>query len=104
MQAICKNIFCGYNKCMKITFDPYKDAINQHKHGISLAEAELFEWESSIVGLDTRRDYGEDRFIAFGYLNNRIYCVVFTDRDNDERRIISLRKANRREIKRHVET
>ncbi|ENF5594807.1 BrnT family toxin [Salmonella enterica subsp. enterica serovar Newport] len=69
-----------------------------------MAEAESFEWESSIIGGDTRRDYGEERFIAFGYLNNRIYCVVFTDRDNDERRIISLRKANRREIKRHVET
>lgn len=89
---------------MKITFDTNKDSINQHKHGISLAEAEFFEWDSSIVGPNARHDYGEDRFIAFGYLHNRIYCVVFTDRGSNERRIISLRKANRREIKRHVET
>ncbi len=85
LQAIYKNIFCSYNKSMKITFDPHKDAINQCKHGVSLAEAEFFEWDSSIVGQDTRRDYGEELFIAFGYLRNRIYCVVFTDRDNDER-------------------
>lgn len=104
MQAICKNIFCSYNKCMKITFDPNKDATNQRKHGVSLVEAEFFEWETSIVSVDMRHDYGEARFIAFGYLHNRIYCVVFTDRDNDERRIISLRKANKREVKRHVET
>lgn len=89
---------------MNITFDAGKDAINQQKHGVSLADAAYFEWDSSIVMADTRRDYGEERYIAFGYLNNRIYCVVFTDRAGDERRIISLRKANSREIRRHVET
>jgi hypothetical protein len=35
--------------------------------------------------------------IGFAYIGLRLYCVVFTDRD-DVRRIISLRKANRREI------
>lgn len=89
---------------MNITFDTAKDAINQQKHGISLADAAYFEWDSSIAMADARRDYGEDRHIAFGYLHDRIYCVVFTDRANDERRIISLRKANSREIRRHVET
>ncbi|HBC7420864.1 BrnT family toxin [Serratia marcescens] len=89
---------------MNITFDATKDAINQQKHGVSLADAAYFEWDSCITLNDTRRDYGEERYIAFGYLHDRIYCVVFTDRANNERRIISLRKANSREIRRHVET
>ena len=42
-------------------------------------------------------DYAEQRMIGFAYIGLRLYCVVFTDRD-DVRRIISLRKANRREI------
>jgi len=42
-------------------------------------------------------EYAEQRMIGFAYIGLRLYCVVFTDRD-DVRRIISLRKANRREI------
>jgi uncharacterized DUF497 family protein len=52
---------------------------------------------------DTRQDYGEDRLIGFAPIGNRVYCVVFTDR-GDERRVISLRKANRREVTRYVRT
>ncbi|WP_230492946.1 BrnT family toxin [Martelella alba] len=70
---------------------------------MSLAEAEFFDWENAIYMPDIRRDYGEDRLIGFGYLHERICCVVFVERD-DAYRIISLRKANSREIKRHVET
>jgi uncharacterized protein len=46
---------------------------------------------------DTRHDHGENRQIGYAYIGLRLYCVVFTDRD-ESRRIISLRKANNREI------
>ena len=46
---------------------------------------------------DPRRDYGERRMIGYALMGERLYCVVFTER-RDAYRIISLRKANNREI------
>lgn len=88
---------------MDITFDPAKDMSNQRKHGVSLVEAEEFEWDEALVREDTRREYGERRMIALGYIDVRLYCMVYVDRHN-ERRIISLRKANLREVNLYAET
>ena len=87
---------------MNVTFDPAKDALNLAKHGFSLLDAVGFEWETAVVWPDTRRDYGEPRMAALGYIGLRIMSVVFVDRPPEqatERRIISLRKANSREVK-----
>ena len=92
---------------MKFTFDPAKDAANMAKHGVSLTEAAGFEWGTAVVWPDTRRDYGEARMVALGYIGLRIMALVFVDRPPEqptERRIISLRKANSREVKRYAET
>ncbi len=92
---------------MNVTFDPAKDAVNLAKHGFSLLDALGFEWETAVVWPDTRRDYGEPRMVALGYIGLRIMSVVFIDRPPEqptERRIISLRKANTREVKRYAET
>ena len=92
---------------MNVTFDPAKDAVNLAKHGFSLLDAVGFEWETAVVWPDTRRDYGEPRMVALGYIGLRIMSVVFVDRPPEqptERRIISLRKANSREVKRYAET
>ena len=92
---------------MNVTFDPVKDAANMAKHGVSLSEAAGFEWDTAIVWPDTRNDYGEARMVALGYIGLRIMAVVFVDRPADkptERRIISLRKANSREVKHYAET
>jgi uncharacterized DUF497 family protein len=90
---------------LKITFDSVKDHSNQRKHAISLAEAIGFEWEDAFVREDMRREYGERRMIALGYIDVRLYCIIYVDRDRDsERRIISLRKANSREVKLYAET
>lgn len=92
-----------YNK-LRIVFDPEKDKQNQIKHqGVSLIEAVDFDWGEAVYIKDERRDYGEHRVIAFGILNNRLFVVVFVDRKN-ERRVISLRKANFREVKRYAQT
>ena len=92
---------------MNVTFDPAKDAANLAKHGFSLLDAVGFEWETAVVWPDTRRDYGEPRMVALGYIGLRIMYVVFVDRPPEhptERRVISLRKANTREVKRYAET
>ena len=92
---------------MNVTFDQDKDAANLAKHGVSLTEAAGFEWGTAVVWPDTRRDYGEARMVALGYIGLRIMALVFVDRPPEqptERRIISLRKANSREVKRYAET
>ncbi|GAB3446380.1 BrnT family toxin [Massilia solisilvae] len=88
---------------MQITYDPTKDDANITKHGVSLALAAQFEWESAVVWPDVRRQYGEARMAAIGYIGLRLYFVVYVDRVGG-RRIVSLRKANQREVKRYAET
>ena len=87
-----------------IVFDPAKDLINVQKHnGISLREANAFEWESAIIWIDQRKNYEEERQIALGYIGQRLFVLVFVDREH-ECRVISLRKANQREESRYAET
>jgi uncharacterized protein len=86
-----------YNNSMEIEFDPRKDALNTLKHGVSLEWAALLEWDLVWAIEDDRSDYGERRMIGYGPIGSRVYCVVFTER-GDARRIISFRKANRREV------
>lgn len=89
---------------MNITFDITKDAKNIEKHdGVSLAEAAGFEWDEAVIWPDRRCEYGEDRVVGLGYIGHRLFNVVFVDRPS-ERRIISLRKANQREVKRYAQT
>lgn len=85
---------------MNITFDPNKDVANQSKHGVSLTFATHLEWDWLQAKPDNRKDYGEQRMIGYVPVLDRVYCVVYIDRD-DERRIVSLRKANKREVKRY---
>jgi hypothetical protein len=55
---------------------------------------------ASDVVEDTRNDYGEPRFQALGFIEGRLHMLVFTPRV-DETHVISLRKANKREVKRY---
>lgn len=87
---------------MKVTFDPAKGTVNHDKHGLSLAKAAEFEWDSALTWPDLRRDYGELRRCGIGYIGLRLYAVAFVDRA-ESRRIISLRKANRREVNRYAQ-
>ncbi|MBB3016541.1 BrnT family toxin [Cupriavidus alkaliphilus] len=87
---------------MLIEFDPAKDRANQAKHGISLAAAESFEWDCAVIDPDTRFEYAEERFQGLGLIGNRVHMVVFTVR-GDSIRIISLRRANKREEKRYAD-
>jgi uncharacterized DUF497 family protein len=87
---------------MDITYDTTKNESNTEKHGVSLAAAVDLEWDEALVWNDERKNYGEDRQCAIGYIGNRLFYVVYVDR-SDARRIISLRKANSREVKRYAE-
>lgn len=83
---------------MRYVYDLAKDKFNRAKHGVSLALAEVLFAGPHLSMTDDRFEYGEVREIAFGLINERLFVCVFTDLES-ERRVISLRKANRREIK-----
>ncbi len=82
---------------MKIEFDSKKNKRNISKHGIPLSFAAVL-FDSDFIEIeDTRRNYRESRFIAIGHIEERLFVCVYTWR-GEIRRIISLRKANMREI------
>lgn len=83
---------------MKTEYDATKDAANQQKHGVSLSLANRIEWQDVLCFVDDRADYGELREVGFAVIEQRLYVVVFVQR-GDTMRIISLRKANKRELK-----
>lgn len=57
----------------------------------------------AVIDEDTRKNYGERRFRVLGCINERLYAVVFTPRA-DKLHIISLRKANSREVESYGKT
>jgi uncharacterized DUF497 family protein len=87
---------------MLVEFDPAKDELNLAKHGVSLALARQLDWDAALVWVDDRFAYGERRMIALAPATSTLYYVAFVDR-GEVRRIISLRRAERREVKHYVE-
>jgi uncharacterized DUF497 family protein len=87
---------------MAVSYDPKKDARNVRERNVSFALARDFEWSTAYVSEDIRKDYGERRYQALGEIAGRLYMLVFTPRRGDVH-VISLRKANRREVKGYEE-
>jgi uncharacterized DUF497 family protein len=84
-------------------WDEDKNRKNIRKHGLDFDNVwEIFEGPLQI-NLDSRTDYGEERWTGIGLLGNRIIVVTFTMPDIETRRIISLRKATRHERKKFEE-
>jgi hypothetical protein len=83
---------------MKIDFDPIKSQQNIELRSLSFDRAGDFDWETAIYYEDDRMDYPEDRIIALGFLGVRLHVICFTPIDSGVR-IISFRKANRREVR-----
>lgn len=81
---------------MIIEFDPIKNAKNIAERSLSFNRAGDFDFETSKAWQDTRIEYPEARFIAIGYLDNRLHVLVFCVIRGGIR-VISFRKANKRE-------
>jgi uncharacterized protein len=81
---------------MRISYDLAKRAITLAERGLDFEDAvAVFEGETVEIE-DTRRDYGEQRFICYGLLAGRMVVVGYTPR-GAVRHIFSMRKANERE-------
>ena len=95
---------CYYNKnCMGVHCDPKKDALNRRKHGISLYRAEEFDLDTARFDQDDRDDYGEVRWTAVGWLDGKLYVLIFVLEEDESMRVISLRKATREERREYAE-
>lgn len=86
---------------MTITFDPAKRQATLDARGLDMAEAgEIFAGPHITIA-DDRHAYGEPRYITVGRLTGRMVVIVWTPRGGSTR-IISMRKANDREIARYA--
>lgn len=85
---------------MQIEFDPSKDDANLVKHGVRLAAAQAFDWDAALEREDDRFDYGEIRFIAIGFIGDRLFVLAFAEGSHgDAIRAISLRPAEKQEVR-----
>ncbi len=85
---------------MNVTFDPAKDERTRRERGFSVALGREVILNRCHTRLDSRYDYGEERFIVYGYVGERLRVCVFTPRGHGYH-IISLRKANDPEVRKY---
>jgi uncharacterized protein len=88
---------------MEIVWDEEKDAQNRAKHGLALGDAVLLDWDKRLEYADDRQDYGEDRYRAFAPIGARLHVCIYAIRMG-QIRVISLRKANTREVRHYEQT
>lgn len=84
---------------MDISYDPAKDRLNVASHGVSFEDFAGFD-APPLVHVDDRFDYGEVRFRAFGRINGKGHCIVFTATASGIR-LISFRRAHDKEMRRY---
>ena len=82
----------------KYEWDENKRRENLKKHRVDFSAIYNFDWNTASLAHDHRHD--EYRFVAIGYIGERLHVIVFTERGNSTR-IISLRKAKPREVKQY---
>ena len=86
---------------LEFEWDDDKETANIRKHGLSFDDAiRIFKDASRATVIDNRFDYGEERLVTTGLIRERLCVVVYT-KNNQTIRIISARKANKRERKKH---
>ena len=66
---------------MEYEWDKSKPRINKTKHGVDFSSVADFDWTTAFVMEDQRRDYGEIRNIALGFIRSRLHALVFTKRN-----------------------
>ena len=86
---------------VEFEWDDEKDKINRGKHGVTLADGiSVFGDNKRSTRVDKRFDYQETRYETIGLVDGRVYVVIYTMRKTTIR-LISVRKANKREQKRY---
>ena len=84
------------------SWDEIKRRQNLAEHKVDFAAADHFEWDTAVITVDDREDYGELRELAYRFIGQRLHVLAYTHRGGKVR-IISLRTANRKDARRYVE-
>lgn len=84
----------------RFEWDEAKRAANRAKHGVDFADIAEMDWDRAVKRVDPR--FAEPRFQAVGPIRGRLHLVGYTLRSGHIR-IITMRKANDREIRRLAE-
>lgn len=84
---------------MRYEWDEAKNRSNIAKHGLDFSDAAIVFAGPCVTFVDNRLEYGEKRLLSLGTLAGRVVVIAHTPRRPDVTRIISMRKANRREQK-----
>jgi len=82
---------------MKLSYNQDKNKRNIEERALSFDMVHNFDFTTALFWEDTRKDYQEIRYCALGMIDNRLHSLVFTPRGATVR-VISLRKANKREV------
>lgn len=85
---------------MLVEFDLAKNERNISERNLPFERVREFDFESAVYLSDDRRDYGETRIIAVGYLDRRLHVLCFVE-IADGIRVVSFRKANLREAQKN---
>lgn len=88
---------------MEFTWDEQKNRKNIAKHGFDFADAQIAFQDKLFVRQDRRKEYGENRYQGIGKISGVAVVAVFTIREPEIIRLISLRKASRIERKTYAE-
>jgi uncharacterized DUF497 family protein len=83
---------------MDISSDSVKNARNILKRGLSFERAADFDFDGAVFATDTRREYGEERIVAVGYLDGRLHVLCFVETETGIRVIRFLPKRSEKEI------
>lgn len=91
----------AYPTPMEFEWDQAKSEACFTERGFDFAYVLSAFWDPGrLIRRDARWDYGEDRYQLLGAIEGRVFFVAYTHRGTVFR-IISARKANRREVKRY---
>ena len=74
---------------MRYTWDAAKNRSNVKRRKIAFEDAQRIFEGPTVERVDDRFDYGEIRVYAIGLVNGLEITVIYTDRDGDERHLIS---------------
>ncbi len=90
---------------MIFEWDDEKAITNLEKHGVSFGEAtEVFYDPNALEGYDAAHSGVESRFFIIGLSSRRLLFVVYAEREGDVVRIISARKAIKKEQEDYEQT
>jgi uncharacterized DUF497 family protein len=83
---------------MRYEWDAAKAVSIRTKHGVDFVSVEGFDWATALIVADERFNYGEDRWLALGLIDEQLFSLAFTLR-GERIRVVSLRRASRKERK-----